>query len=40
MKLLHKTIDFERLETSQKNVHDEVCLVKLQVYIVQTVTLL
>ena len=39
MKLLHKMIDFERLETSQKNVCDEVYLVKLQVYIVQTATL-
>ena len=32
-------IDFERLETSQENVYDEVYLVKLQVYTVQTATL-
>ena len=40
MKLLHKMIDFERLETSQKNVYDEVYLVKLQLCRVQTATLL
>ena len=39
MKLVHKMIDFERLEASQKN-YDEVYLVKLQVYIAQTATLL
>ena len=38
MKLLQKMIDFERLETSQKNVYDKVYLVKLQVYIVQSAT--
>ena len=38
MKLLQKMIDFKRLETSQKNLYDEVYLVKLQVYIVQTAT--
>ena len=40
MKLLHKMIDFECLETSQKNVCDEVYLEKLQIYSVQTATLL
>ena len=39
MKLLQKMIDFEGLETSQKNVFDEVYLVKLQACIVQTATL-
>ena len=40
MKLLHKMIDFEYLETSQKNVCDEVFLGKLQIYSVQTANLL
>ena len=39
MKLLQNMINFERLETSQKNVYDKVDLVKLQFYIVQTATL-
>ena len=39
MKLLQNMINFERLETSQKNVYDKVHLVKLQFYIVQTATL-
>ena len=40
MKLLHKIVDFECLETSQKNVSDDVYLGKLKIYSVQATTLL